>query len=81
MYMLLDPGTILVDIMQLTYLSTPFKLLILLLAGVGFICAWLGEQKAFPWLAKMIGITHDRIWPRRRKKRKEYKLMIERMRI
>ncbi|MCJ1378786.1 hypothetical protein MMC17_001885 [Xylographa soralifera] len=80
-YMLLDPGAGFAEFMQLTFLSTNFKIFILILATGGFICAWIGERHIFPQLAKAAGKTHDFIWPQRRKKRKEYKLLLDKMRI
>ena len=81
MYMLLDPAKGLADFMDLTYLSIPFKLFIIVLGAGGFICAYGAERKVFVWLARMIGSAHDWIWPHRRKKRKEYKVMLEKMRV
>ena len=79
-YMLLDPGASLRAFMQLTFLSLQFKIFIIVIAIGGFICAWIGERHAFPWLAKALGRTHDWIWPQRRKTRKEYKVLSEKMR-
>jgi len=78
--MLFDPGARLTSFMQLTYLSIDFKIFILVLAIGGFICAWVAERRVFLWLARLIGRTHDWMWPQRRKKRKEYKLLIVKMR-
>ena len=80
-YMLLDPGTGLAKFMQLTYLSLNFKIFIFILVAGGFACSWVAERRVFLWLARIIGKTHDRIWPQRRKKRKEYKTLQEKMRI
>ena len=79
--MLLDPGAGLAQFMQLTYLSLKFKIFILVLVAGGFACSWIAERKVFLWLARVIGKTHDRIWPHRRKKRKQYKLLHEKMRM
>lgn len=81
MYMLLDPGAGLTRFMQLTFLSINFKISILVLATGGFLCAWVAERKVFLLLAKAVGVVHDRIWPDRRKKRKVYKLLLEKMRM
>jgi cation-transporting ATPase 13A2 len=80
-YMLFDPSEGFAKFMQLTYLSTSFKLFILALSVGGFGLAWVSERNVFLWLAKLIGKTHDRIWPHRMKKRKEYKVLAEKMRI
>lgn len=78
-YMLVDPGVGISDFMQLTWLSTNFKLFILILGLGGFACAWVAERHLFQWIARLLGRAHDRIWPQRRKKRKEYKRLLERM--
>ena len=80
-YMLMDPGAGLSGFMKLTTISLDFKGFILVLALVGFLCAWTAERYAFPWCASIIGRIHVWIWPDRRKKRKEYKLLSEKMRI
>ena len=80
-YMLFDPGIWLTEIMQLTALSVSFKIFVLVLALGGFACAWIAERRVFLWVARLIGISHDVLWPQRRKKRKEYKLLLEGMRM
>lgn len=80
-YMLLDPGSSLANFMHLTYLSVSFKLFILVLAAGGFVCAWLGERYVFQRVASVAGRLHDWVWPQRRKKRKEYKMLQEKMSI
>ncbi|MCJ1247270.1 hypothetical protein MMC30_004484 [Trapelia coarctata] len=80
-YMLFDPGARLSSFMQLTYLSMDFKIFIIILAIGGFLCAWIAERRVFLWLARLIGQTHDWIWPQRRKKRKEYKILLAKMRM
>ena len=78
-YMLVDPGIWLSDVMNLTELSINFRLFILILALGGSTCAWIAERHAFPWIARLLGQAHDRVWPQRVKKRKEYKLLLEKM--
>ena len=80
-YMLFDPGAQLTRFMQLTHLSIDFKLFIFILATGGFLCAWIAEGRVFLWLARLIGRTHDWMWPQRRKIRKEYKLLLTKMRM
>ena len=80
-YMLLDPGKDLASFMQLTTLSMSFKSFILVLAGFGFVTAWLAERKVFPRLAMIFGMTHDYMWPHLRKRRKAYKLIHEKLRM
>ena len=78
-YLLLDPAPWLVDLVELSYLSLPFKLFLLILAVAGFLVAFVGEHYIFVWLSQYIGKVHDRMWPRRKKKRKEYKVWQEKM--
>lgn len=80
-YMLFDPGTWLADLMVLTPMSLNFKAFLLVLALGGFACSRIAERKAFLWLARVLGKIHDKLWPHRRKKRKEYKLLLEEMRM
>jgi len=80
-YMLFDPGAWLVNIMQLTTMTVNFKIFLLVLALGGLACAWIAERRVFLWVARLIGKVHDALWPRRRKKRKEYKLILESMRM
>lgn len=67
--------------MQLTLMSLSFKFLIVLIAAIGFVVSWFGEKKVFLGLARAIGKTKDAIRPSLKKKRKEYKVIDEDMRI
>ena len=80
-YILFDPAIWLSNVMQLTKLPTDFKVFILVLATGGFLVAWIAERRVFGWCAVGFGKLHDRIWPARRKKRKEYKVLLEGMRM
>ena len=80
-YLLLDPAQELADFMQLTRIALKFKIFMLVLAAGGFGSALIAESKVLPQLAKGIGQAHDYFWPQRKKKRKEYKLLLEEMRI
>lgn len=80
-YMLFDPGTWLADLMVLTPMSLDFKAFLLILAVGGFACSWIAERRVFLWLARVLGKVHAILWPHRRKKRKEYKLLLEEMRM
>ena len=77
--MLLDPAKPLVKLMQLTNISTNFRLFLIALAVGGFACAWVTERRLAPWIARMLGKAHDSLWPDRRKQRKEYKILSDRM--
>lgn len=79
-YMLLDPGAWLASFMQLTKMSPDFKLFILFLALGGFICAWVSEMYLLR-LVRIVSKTRDNLWPHRIKTRKQYKKILEDMRI
>ncbi|KAL9587721.1 MAG: hypothetical protein Q9212_000012 [Teloschistes hypoglaucus] len=80
-YMLFDPAAWLTESMQLTYMTVDFRCFIVALAFGGFVCAWLAERKVFLWAARIIGKLHGYTWPHRRKKRKQYKVLQESMRM
>ena len=67
--------------MDLTYLSVPFKVFILVLAMGGFVSAYIVEQYVSVWLSRQVGVVHDWVWPSRKKKRKEYKVWVDLMRL
>lgn len=79
--MLFDPGAWLSNLMQLTYMSVDFKVFVLVLALGGLACAWIAERRVFLQLAWLLGKLHDSLWPHRRKERKEYKRLLEEMRM
>lgn len=79
--MLFDPAVWLSSLMELTRMSVDFEVFVLLLALGGFVCAWIAERRMFLWLARLLGKLHDKLWPHRRKKRKEYKRVLEEMRM
>jgi len=78
--MLYDPAEWLSRFIQLTKLSRKFRIFMLILSLGGFGCAWLAERRFFPWLAAVIAQTHRFVLPEHRKKRKAYKLLLEKMR-
>jgi hypothetical protein len=76
-YMLFDPADWLASFMQLTTLTWDFKVFIFVL-GVGyFFLAWVFEQYIFPRVAKFVGIAKQKMG--KKKERKAYKLVQERM--
>ena len=81
LYMLLDPSAGFAAFMQLTYLSIKFKIFVMVLAAGGFVCAYVAERSVFTWFSRLIGKVQALVFPQRRKKRKEYKLQLEKMRI
>lgn len=80
-YMLFDPAPWLYDLMELTWMSMSWRVFILVLATGGFAVSYSAERLLFPRLAKWIGKANERWRPAHRKKRKEYKLVLESMRI
>lgn len=80
-YLLFDPGKWLRDFMDLTLIPVDFKWFTLALAVGGFLVGWISEKYVFLLTARQLGMLHDRIWPQRRKVRKQYKRLLEDMRI
>lgn len=79
-YLLFDPAQWLAKFMQLTEMTLDFKVFILILGLGYFVLAWVAEKYALPKLAGVIGKIFQRI-KKVPKKRKEYKLVQERMRF
>lgn len=78
--MVLGPSHWLKHLMQLTSVSWGFKLYIVGL-GLAYIgLAWLGENYVFQRLARVIGHAKVAV-TKRSKRRKEYKVILERMRL
>lgn len=80
-YLLFDPGTWPADLMEITEMALDFKIFILLLAIAGFASGWIAERYVFLWIARLLGRTQDVLWPQHRKIRKEYKTLLEDMKI
>ena len=81
MYMLFDPSPWLYDLMELTWMSMSFRGFLVALAVGGFSCSYVAERVVFPKVAKWIGKTNARLRPGHQKKRKEYKIVLESMRM
>lgn len=64
--------------MQLTYISWDFKLVIIGLGVLYFVLAYIGERYVFQRLARVIGRVTTAV-TKKKKKRKEYKLIQEEM--
>lgn len=79
-YMVLGPAHWLRKLMQLTKISWDFKGKIIALGLAYIVVAWVGEKYVFQRLAKVIGEARRAI-TRRTKKRKEYKVIQEKMRM
>ncbi|KAI9826875.1 MAG: hypothetical protein M1832_005814 [Thelocarpon impressellum] len=82
-YLLLDPARPLQRFMQLTDMPLGFRISMLVLALAGFAGSWGGERFILPRLAKMIGRAKQRLQPKYRpaRRRKQYKLLQEEMRV
>ncbi|KAF2755870.1 hypothetical protein EJ05DRAFT_467292 [Pseudovirgaria hyperparasitica] len=76
-YMLFDPAHWLYKLMELTDMSLQFQLFILALGLGNFCLAYVGEKYVFPNIAKAIGKTKQKMNPKWRKQRKQYKLIAE----
>jgi cation-transporting ATPase 13A2 len=78
LYMTVAPAQWLSDFMDLTPMNWDFKLFIIALGLAYILLAWAGEKYIFPLIARAIG-TIKEVVLKRYKKRKEYKLIQERM--
>ncbi|KAI1809165.1 hypothetical protein GGS20DRAFT_343323 [Poronia punctata] len=79
LYMVFTPAHWLRKLMQLTRISSSFKVTLLLLGIVYLLLAWMFESFVFQRLARAIGQAKHRL-TKTAKKRKEYKVINERMR-
>jgi cation-transporting ATPase 13A2 len=78
-YMLFDPAPAVMRGMELTDMDVPFRLLILGLGLANFVVAWAAERVLFPGAAKWLGVLKEKM--RGKKKRKQYKVILESMRM
>lgn len=78
--MILGPFPPVKELMQLTDTRWDFQLFMILLGGAYFLVAWLSEAALFPWLARVFGQVKQRV-TQRQKKRKEYKVIREGIRM
>lgn len=79
-YMLFDPAPWLTGLMELTWMSINFRLIVLVLGGGYFVCSYVAERLVLPRLAAGLGRLNQRV-SGRRKKRKEYKVILDEMRV
>ena len=79
-YMLFDPAKWLYKLMELTWISSAFKIFILAIGLGGFVVMYLAEKLVFPRLAKFIAVVKKKVLGRV-KKRKEYKVVLEDLRF
>lgn len=80
-YMLFDPADWLFELMELTWMSYSFRFFLLVLSLGGFALSYVSERILLPELARFVGIARAKLRPLHRKKRKEYKIVLEGMRI
>ena len=76
--LVLGPAKWVSHLMQLTYISWDFKLVIVGLGALYFTLAYLGEHYIFQHVARIIGRVVTAV-TKKTKKRKEYKLIQEKM--
>ncbi|KAJ5220798.1 cation-transporting ATPase [Penicillium citrinum] len=80
-YMLFRPSEWVSSVMQLTYMSDGFRGWLVILALGMFLVAWSAESVIFPRLARMLGHIRARLQPGYHKKRRQYKVLLEEMRL
>ncbi|KAI1437265.1 hypothetical protein GGR50DRAFT_645603 [Xylaria sp. CBS 124048] len=77
-YLVMAPAHWLSELMDLTYISTSFKAILLGLGLVYLALAWVGENYVFQRLARAFGNARQAL-AKTPKQRKEYKIIAERM--
>lgn len=80
-YMLSESSDVVMRVMQLTPIPGKFKFFLLLLAVSSFALSWAAEYYVFPSLARMIGRGISLVWPKKEKNRRQYKVLLEKMRL
>ena len=75
--MLWGPPKLVVRVMQLTFLSSNFKTWLLVLAIGSFLLSWTAERQLFPHLARILGKVYMLLRPGHRKRRRQYKVLLE----
>lgn len=80
-YMLFRPSKWVSKVMELTWMSDNFRRWLLALAFGAFALSWAAETVVFPRLARIIGHTRVRLQPNYHKKRRQYKVLLEEMRL
>ncbi|KAJ5792184.1 uncharacterized protein N7503_008162 [Penicillium pulvis] len=78
-YMLFRPSKWVSNVLELTMMSDTYRGCILALALGMFALAWSAEVTVFPRLARIIGHARTRLQPSYRKKRRQYKVLLEGM--
>lgn len=78
--MLFRPSEWVASVMELTFMSDGFRSWVVALALGAFALALAAETIAFPRLARILGHVRTRLQPNYRKKRRQYKVLLEQMR-
>lgn len=78
--MLSETSDIVMTVMQLTPITWSFEFFLVILAICSFAASWVAENYVFPALARVIGRTIALVRPKREKNRRQYKVLLERMR-
>ncbi|KAI1138954.1 hypothetical protein F5Y05DRAFT_383131 [Hypoxylon sp. FL0543] len=78
LYMVFVPAHRVKKLMQLTKISSSFKITLLTLGIVYLVIAWIGENYVFQKVARWLGLAKLAV-TKKAKKRKEYKIILERM--
>ena len=68
-----------VNVMQLTFMSSDFKAFLFALAIGVFLISWIAEKYLFYSIARVLGKAYTQLWPRYRKQRRQYKVLLEEM--
>jgi cation-transporting P-type ATPase 13A2 len=80
LYMVLGPAQPIKKLMELTKTRWDFQLFMILVGVLYLIVAWLSEKFLLPWLARHLGRARRAV-TKRPKKRKEYKEILDGMRM
>lgn len=75
--MLFQPADWLFRAMQLTYMSTGFKIWLVILALGGFAVSWICEKRFFQHLARVVGRIDEWLRPHKKKMRRRYKILLD----
>lgn len=78
--MLSETSEIIMTVMQLTPIPWSFEFFLVILAISSFAASWVSENYVFPSLARIIGRTIALVRPKQEKNRRQYKVLLERMR-
>lgn len=78
-YMLFRPSKWVARVMELTFMSDYYRIGLVILAVGFFASSWMAETFVFPRVARIMGHMRVRIQTKYRKKRRQYKVLLEEM--